>query len=133
VVRRLRGERAIDERRASFERFMAMRAEREAQRPGLSWTQMLRRAQPVALAVMFGVMGWTLAGLGIASVGRAALWWGLMFSAALTFGSTPPALTGLAFSTRATEWMALPLFATLTLLIQGGTKVPPLRAPWHRP
>jgi hypothetical protein len=44
-----------------------------------------------------------------------------------------PALTGLAFSTRATEWMALPLFATLTLLIQGGTKVPPLRAPWHRP
>lgn len=61
--------------------------------------------------------------------GRGGLWWGLMLMAALTFGSTPSALTGLVFPTRAPAWMALPLFAGLTLLILGGTKVPPLRVP----
>lgn len=108
----------IEQRRADYERFMAARAQHDATRPPLTWAQRLIRFQPVGLAMLFGVMGWTLAGLGPVSYVRAAMWWALMYLATLTFGGMPRTITGLAGPVLPHAY-AIPVFtlATTALVI----------------
>ena len=113
AIRQLRGSSTIEQRRAQYERFLAWRAQYHAKQPPLTWPQLVRRYQPVAFAVIFGTIGWTLAGLGAPSVRRAALWWGLMYMALLAFGGTPTLLTGVPFATRIPDWTALPLLSVI--------------------
>jgi hypothetical protein len=114
--RELRGPSTIEERRANHERFMMWQAGQEARRPPLTMAQRLRRMQPAALAVVFGVMGWTLAGLGPVTLSRAAMWWALMFLATLAFGVMPRALTGVAMPILPHTY-ALPLFGVITVAL----------------
>lgn len=116
AVRHLRGTSTIEQRRAAHTRFMAMRAEWQARQPPLTTLQRARRLQPVALAVLFGVMGWTLAGLGPATIGRAAGWWALMFVATLAFGVMPRTLMG-AGARGLPHALALPLFGAIALAL----------------
>lgn len=116
AAREARGPLTLEQRRAGYERFMTLRAEHEAKRPPLTWIQRVRRLQPVALAVLFGVMGWTLAGLGPASINRAAAWWALMLFATLAFGAMLRTLTGVP-TRMLPQSYALPLFGAITLAL----------------
>jgi hypothetical protein len=106
----------FEQRRARYDRYMAWRAEQEAKQPPVTWLQRVQQLRPVALAVLFGVMGWTLAGLGPATLGRAAGWWALMFVATLSFGSMPGTLTGIGMPILPHSY-ALPLFGAITLAL----------------
>lgn len=117
AIRQLRGETTIEERRAQHERFMAWRAAQEAARPPLTWHHRARRMlQPVALAVLFGVMGWTLAGLGPVTVARAAMWWALMLVALLMFRSLPGRMTFFGIP-KLPDAYAVPVFGSMTLAL----------------
>jgi hypothetical protein len=106
----------IEQRRAAYERFQAQRAEHDAAQPALTGQQYLRRLQPVALAVLFGVMGWTLAGLGNVSYSRAAMWWLFVYTASLACGVMPARLTGMPIRGVPYEY-ALPIFGAATLAL----------------
>ena len=106
----------IEQRRESYQRFEAMRAEREARRPPLTWPQRLRRSQPVAYAILFGVMGWTLAGLAAPTLARAAGWWALMVVAMLTLAASPALYLGVAVH-RLPSWTTLPLFTLVAMAL----------------
>lgn len=118
AVRQVRPPTTREERLASFNRFMAMRAEAEARRPPVTWRQRLSRSQPVLLTIMFGVMGWTLAALG-ALWTRAAFWWVVMYCGMLAFTGLLSSTVGeVAFPTvRLPFWMATPTFAVSTLAL----------------
>lgn len=108
------GETTIEQRKERHQRYEAWRAEQESKRPPLTWQQRLTRLQPAILAILFGVMGWTLAGLGGASMPRAAMWWALMYLLTLTMsGQISVALR----ATRLPHWIMLPTFAALTLTL----------------
>jgi len=113
AVRQLRGEMTIEQRRASFERFEAWRAEQVAKRPPRTWSQSVRRFQPVALAVLFAVMGWTLAGLSAPTFRRAILWWALVTAAMLTLTASPGLFLGIAVN-RFPYWATVPIFTAVT-------------------
>lgn len=115
AVRTLRGETTVEQRRASFERFEAWRAEQIATRPPrqITWRDRVRRFQPVALALLFSVMGWTLAGLALPTIKRAILWWGLMAAAMLTLSATPGLFMRIAVN-RLPYWTTVPIFAAVT-------------------
>jgi hypothetical protein len=115
AVRQLRGPTTIEERRAEYERFMAVRSAQQQPRP-LSRSQQLRRYQPVALAILFGMMGWTLAGLGPVSFTRAAGWWLLMYAALLAFGGMPRTISGLAAPVLPNAY-AIPAFGAMTMAL----------------
>jgi hypothetical protein len=102
-----------EQRRAAFERFQAWRQQNEAKAPVPTAQQHLRRMQPVALAILFGVMGWTLAGLGPATFSGAALWWVFIYGASLAFGAMPRALSGIPLRGVPYEF-ALPMFGAVT-------------------
>jgi hypothetical protein len=127
AVRRLRGDSTPDQRRESFKRFEAWRAEQMAKQPprpvtlrGLAFTY-----QPVALAVLFGVMGWTLAGLAAPTVTRAMLWWALMAAATLMLSATPGLFMRIAVN-RLPYWTTVPIFAAVTaVLIVASWRKPP--------
>jgi hypothetical protein len=116
AVRQLRGPSTIEQRRADFERFAAWRAEQEAKRPPLTWQRQLVRYQPAALAILFGVMGWTLAGLGPVSFTRGAAWWLLIYAAMLAFGGIPRTISGLAMPILPTTY-SVPIFGAITLAL----------------
>jgi len=50
----------------------------------VTWSDRLAQVSPVILAVVFAAMGWTLAGFGNATIGRAFGWWALVFMATIT-------------------------------------------------
>ena len=74
----------VEERRASFDRYRASIDRIVATLPAPTWSDELTQFRPVMLAVIFAVMGWTLAGLGRATVPRAFGWWALVFMATIT-------------------------------------------------
>jgi hypothetical protein len=127
AVRQLGGEQTHEHRRESFARFEAWRAEQIAKRPPRTrtWTQTLRRFQPVALAVLFAVMGWTLAGLAAPTLTRAILWWGLMAAAMLTLSATPGLFMRIAVHRLPYYWLTVPIFAAVTAALSV--------ASWKRP
>lgn len=114
----------LEQRRDAYEQFRARRAEYEAAQPVLTAQQRLRRLQPVVLAVMFGVMGWTLAGLGPVTFSRAAMWWLFIYAASLAFGVMPATLTGTPIRGVPHDY-AIPMFgaATLALVVASWGKI----------
>ena len=110
----------LEQRRAAYERFQEWRLRNEAKQPALTAQQHLRRMQPVALAVLFGMMGWTLAGLGPLTFSRAAMWWLFIYAASLTFGVMPQALTGLPLRGVPYDY-AIPIFGAATLALVMGS------------
>ena len=105
-----------EQRRAAYERFQEWRRRNEEKQPVLTAQQHLRRMQPVALAVLFGVMGWTLAGLGRVTFTRAAMWWLFIYAASLAFGVMPQALTGLPLRGVPYDY-AIPIFGSAALAL----------------
>ena len=127
AVRRLQGETTLDQRRESFKRFEAWRAEHMARQPPrpVTWRGLAFRYQPVALAVLFAMMGWTLAGLAAPTFTRALLWWGLMAAAMLTLSATPGLFMRIAVN-RFPYWTTVPIFAAVTAaLIVASWRKPP--------
>lgn len=114
AVRSLRGEMTLEQRRDSFERFEAWRAEQIAKQPPrpVTWRGIAIRYQPVALAVLFSVMGWTLAGLAAPTLRRAMLWWGLVAIAMVTLSATPGPFMRIAVN-RFPYWATVPIFAAI--------------------
>lgn len=74
----------VAERRANFERFRSRFNAYRASQPPPSWGHRLAEARPVLLAVIFCVMGWTLAAFGHPTVPRAFGWWALSFAATIS-------------------------------------------------
>ncbi len=116
AVREARSPSTIEQRRAEYERFRARMAQQDVTPRSASWQQRASQFRAVALAVLFGVMGWTLAGLGPASFRRAAMWWALMYVAMLAFRGTPTILA-LPSIVRLPHAMALAFFGTITLAL----------------
>jgi hypothetical protein len=65
----------VEERRERHERFMVWLEEQRAKEPAPTWRERAARVQPAVLAILFGIMGWTLAGIGAPSIPRAMTWW----------------------------------------------------------
>ena len=73
--------------------------------------------------MLFGMMGWTLAGLRRNNARRATLWWGLMAMAMLTLSATPGLFMRIAVTVFRT-WATVPIFAAMTaalVLASGGS------------
>ena len=124
VIRQL-GNDTLEQRRERAERFVAWLSEQDAKSPPLTWEQQLRRFQPVALGVLFGVMGWTLGGLGKPSFARAAWWWALMYVAKLTVSGMVGSLFG--YSNGIPRSTTLPLFALATAALLMASRRHPAR------
>lgn len=120
-MRQLRGPTTIEQRRAAYDRFMAMKGRRQPK--PVTVQEQVRRYQPVGLAILFGVMGWTLAGLGRVTFVRAAGWWLLVYAAMLTFGGMPGTITGMAMPILPHAY-SIPIFGAITLAL--------VVASWHR-
>lgn len=80
---RLTMQTTVAERRANFVRHRAL-MEAHRQDPPVTWRDRLAHVSPVILAVVFAIIGWTLAGFGNATIGRAFGWWALVFMATIT-------------------------------------------------
>lgn len=74
----------VAERRANYERFRARFDAFRATQPPPSWSKRLAEARPILLAVIFAMIGWTLAGFGRVTLRRAFGWWALTFIATIT-------------------------------------------------
>ena len=125
AVRQLRGTTTIAQRRELHRRFEAWRLERKASQPPPTWQQRWWRFQPAILALLFGMIGWTLAGLGPPTLMRAWAWWAVMFAAMLALSGTLSTL--LRTSIRPPYWLALPVLLACTLALtlaswRGGTR-----------
>ena len=116
ALRERRGPTTIEQRRADYERFMIERAKQETPRQPATWPQQLRRLQPIVLAVLFGVMGWALAGIGPVTFPRAVLWWTLIFATTLMFGGVPGSLTVVGMPKLPFAY-ALPIFTAMTIAL----------------
>ena len=82
-----------------------------------TWRERASRMQPAILAILFGVMGWTLAGMGSPSIPRAVTWWLLMYLTTLGFGGLLASVVGeMSFwSARIQYWMAVPVITAMTV------------------
>ena len=90
--------------------------EQRAKEPAPSWQGRVAWMQPAALAILFGIMGWTLAGMGSPSIPRAMTWWLLMSLTTLGFGGLLASVVGeMSFwSARIQYWMAVPVITAMT-------------------
>lgn len=117
AVRQLRPEQTREQRLENFKRFETWRAEQIAKEPPLTWRQRAWGFQPAVLAVLFGIMGWLLAGLAAPSLGRAAFWWGVMCLAAFAFSGSLQTMAGFAFPFRLPHWATVPAFAVMAVAL----------------
>jgi hypothetical protein len=118
----------IDERREKYASFMVWLEEQRAKDAPPTWAQRINRLQPAVLAILFGIMGWTLAGMGSPSMARAMSWWLLMYLTTLGFGGLLASVVGeMAFwNAQIQHWMALPVIAAITAsLIFASRRLPP--------
>ena len=106
----------IEERRERYSRFMVWLEEQRAKDAPATWAERINRMQPVVLAVLFGIMGWTLAGIGSTSPLRAMVWWVLMYKTTLAFGGLLTFGAGeMSFwSAHIQYWMAIPAITAMT-------------------
>jgi hypothetical protein len=106
----------IEERREKHARFMVWLEEQRAKDAPPTWRENANRMQPAVLAILFGIMGWTLAGIGSPSIPRAMTWWLLMYLTTLGFGGLLASVVGeMSFwSARIQYWMAIPVIAVIT-------------------
>jgi len=106
----------VEERRERHASFMVWLEEQRAKEPAPTWPERLARMQPAVLAILFGVMGWTLAGMGSPSISRAMTWWLLMYLMTLGFGGLLASVVGeMSFwSARIQYWIAIPAITAMT-------------------
>ena len=106
----------VEERREKYARFMVWLEEQRAKDPAPTLRERIARLQPAVLAILFGVMGWTLAGMGSPSIPRAMMWWGLMYLTTLGFGGLlAPVVGEMSFwNAHIQYWMAVPVIAAMT-------------------
>ena len=106
----------VEERRERHASFMVWLEEQRAKEPAPTWPERLARMQPAVLAILFGVMGWTLAGMGSPSISRAMTWWLLMYLMTFGFGGLLASVVGeMSFwSARIRYWIAIPAITAMT-------------------
>jgi hypothetical protein len=116
AYRQLVTPKTVEERREKYARFMVWLEEQRATDAPPTWQERIARMQPVVLAILFGIMGWTLAGMGSPSIPRALVWWVLMYKATLAFGGLLTFGVGeMSFwNARIQFWMAIPVIAAIT-------------------
>ena len=127
----------VEERREKYARFEIWRAEQRAKDAPPTWRERASRMQPAMLAILFGVMGWTLAGMGSASLPRAMTWWLLMYLTTLGFGGMLASVVGeMSFRSAGLQyWMAVPVITAMTGSLMfaarrpSGRTVPPAAPP----
>lgn len=119
AYRELTTPKTVEERRERHERFMAWLEEQRAKEPPPTWQERVARTQPAVLAILFGIMGWTLAGMGSPSIPRAMMWWSLMYLTTLGFGGLLASVVGeMSFwSARIQYWMGIPVIAAITVIL----------------
>jgi hypothetical protein len=116
AYRQLVTPKTVEERRERYARFQVWLDEQRAKQPPPTWRARAMRMQPAVLAVLFGAMGWTLAGLSTPTVSRALLWWMLVYVTTLGFGGLLASVVGeMSFwNGRIQHWMAVPVFTLMT-------------------
>ena len=116
AYRQLVTPKTVEERRERYARCEVWLEEQRAKEAPPTWLARLRRMQPAGLAILFGIMGWTLAGMGSPSISRAMAWWMLMYVTTLAFGGLLASVVGeMSFwNARIQYWMAMPVIAVIT-------------------
>jgi hypothetical protein len=94
AYRQLVTPKTVDERREQHARFMVWLEEQRAKVAPPTWREKANRMQPAVLAILFGIMGWTLAGIGSPSIPRAMMWWLLIYLTTLGFGGLLASVVG---------------------------------------
>jgi len=114
--RQLDTAKTVAERRDRHARYMVWLEDQWAKEPAPTWQQRAARMQPVVLAILFGIMGWTLAGMGSPSIARAMSWWLLTYLTTLGFGGLLAPVVGemVLWNAHIQYWMAIPLIAAMT-------------------
>lgn len=110
VARQLREPSTPETRRASYERFLTQSERWRAERPAPTPWQRLRRSPAPLLAVLFGVIGWSLGGVVQVTLARAIVWWSVAWFAMLATDGRLAALFRVANFQRL-PWWALPAAA----------------------
>lgn len=116
AYRQLVTPKTVEERREKYARFTIWLEEQRANDAPPTWRERASRMQPAILAILFGIMGWTLAGMGSTSIPRAMTWWLLMYLTTLGFGGLLASVVGeMSFrSARIQYWMAVPAITAMT-------------------
>ena len=106
----------VGERREQYAKFQVWLEEQRAKDAPPTWPELIRSMQPAALAILFGIMGWTLAGIGSPSIPRAMAWWLLIYVTTLGFGGLLASAVGeMSFwNARIQYWMAVPVITAMT-------------------
>jgi hypothetical protein len=106
----------VGERRERYAKFQVWLEQERAKDAPPTWPERIRRMQPAVLAILFGIMGWTLAGMGSPSIPRAMAWWMLMYVTTLGFGGLLASVVGeMSFwNARIQYWMAVPVITAMT-------------------
>lgn len=114
VSRQLREPSTPESRRASYETFLAWAETRRVDRPMPTRWQRLQRSSTPLLAGLFGIIGWSLAGVIQATAMRAFVWWGVAWFAMLAFDGRIASLFSVDF--RRPAWWVLPVMTGLAAL-----------------
>lgn len=116
AYRQLVTPKTVGERRERYAKFQVWLEEQRAKDAPPTWPERIRRMQPAVLAILFGIMGWTLAGMGSPSISRAMAWWMLMYVTMLGFGGMLASVVGeMSFwNARIQYSMAVPVIAAMT-------------------
>ena len=103
-----------DQRRTIFEPLVADWDREMRDATGTSWQRLQQSGTPV-LAVLFGIIGWNLAGLVSPTLTRAIVWWGVAWFATLAVDGRLASLFKVANFERL-PWWALPAAIASTAL-----------------
>ena len=105
----------VEQRRARFNRY---RAQMDAMRqdPTPTWRDRFERWSPIAMAAVFAIIGWTLAGLRMPTVPLGVGWWALMFAAIVAMTRILSYLVGVPMP-RPPQWIILPIFTSIMLAL----------------
>jgi hypothetical protein len=115
VYRHLREPSTPETRRASYEKFLTWAETQRVDHPEPTpWQRLLRSSLPM-LAVLFGIIGWNLAGVLRPTVMRAFVWWGVAWFAMLAMDGRIASIFRVA-NFRRPAWWVLPLMTGLAAL-----------------
>jgi len=111
----------VDQRRIRYERFVAQMQTFRRNDPPPTWSERFGQWSPLLFAVVFAIMGWMLAGLGVPTIQRGVAWWALMFGAIVAMTRMLSYLVGVPMP-RPPQWVILPIFASIMLALIIGTR-----------
>lgn len=111
----------VEQRRIRYERFLTQMEALRRNDPPPTWSERFAQWSPTLMAVVFAIIGWMLAGLGVPTVARGVGWWALVFAAVVAMTRLLSYLVGVPMP-RPPQWVMLPIFTSIMLALMIGAR-----------